>query len=108
MSLMVIGAGYGRTGTDSLKVALEHLYGGTCYHMKEVIDPRNTAQHVAFWTAAIEGKPVDYHTFLKSYVAAVDWPAAHFWRELMEQYPEAKVRLLCEYTVPLCVLLLRL
>src|SRR5689334_16327222 len=36
MTLKVIGAGFGRTGTMSLKLALEQLGFGPCYHMIEV------------------------------------------------------------------------
>ena len=32
-----MGAGVGRTGTESLKLGLERLLGGPCYHMLEVI-----------------------------------------------------------------------
>ncbi len=37
MALKVIGAGLGRTGTVSLKVALEQLGFGRCYHMLEML-----------------------------------------------------------------------
>jgi hypothetical protein len=45
----VIGAGFGRTGTMSLKVALETLGFGPCYHMIEVFEH---PEHVGFWQAA--------------------------------------------------------
>ncbi len=88
MDLQVVGAGLGRTGTHSLKVALEQLLGGPCYHMVEVFgraDQRDT------WAAAVRGEEVDWATFLAPYRATVDWPAAAFWRELSEAAPDAKV-----------------
>jgi hypothetical protein len=52
--LEVIGAGFGRTGTMSLKVALETLGFGPCYHMTEVFaNPEN----VELWEAAARGGP---------------------------------------------------
>ena len=87
MSLQVIGAGFGRTGTMSLKLALEQLGFGPCYHMLEVFEH---PEHAAVWDAAAHGKPTDWHEFLADYKAAVDWPACHFWRELGEAFPDAK------------------
>jgi hypothetical protein len=90
MDLQVVGAGLGRTGTHSLKVALEQLLGGPCYHMVEVFgrpDQRDT------WAAAVRGDDVDWSTFLAPYRATVDWPAAAFWKELSAAAPEAVVLL---------------
>ena len=56
MALEVIGAGFGRTGTMSLKVALEELGFGPCYHMTEVFA---NPKHVKFWEAAARSEPVD-------------------------------------------------
>ena len=88
MSLRVIGAGFGRTGTLSLKGALEHLGFGPCYHMIEVIDH---PEHVDFWQRAAAGAAVDWDEILAGYRAAVDWPACSFYAELAARYPEAKV-----------------
>jgi hypothetical protein len=88
MDLRVVGAGLGRTGTHSLKVAFEQLLGGPCYHMLEVLgrpDQRDT------WAAATRGEPVDWPTFLAPYRATVDWPAAAFWRDISDAAPEAVV-----------------
>ena len=72
MPLKVIGAGVGRTGTNSLKLALEQLLGGRCHHMFEIIsDP----SQVPGWTDALEGREVDWQQLLAGYVAQVDWPA---------------------------------
>jgi hypothetical protein len=88
MTLSVIGAGFGRTGTLSLKLALEQLGFGPCYHMLEVI--KNPAAPGA-WEAAADGKPVDWEAVFDGYRASVDWPGATFYRELAEAYPQAKV-----------------
>jgi hypothetical protein len=86
--LKVIGAGFGRTGTTSLKVALETLGFAPCYHMTEVFaNPR----HAETWRSAWRGEPVDWDAILGPYQAAVDWPACAFYAELMDCYPDAKV-----------------
>lgn len=87
MSLQVIGAGFGRTGTHSLKLALEQLGFAPCHHMTEVFVHAGQAET---WEAAARGEPVDWHAFLRDYRAAVDWPASYFWRELSQAFPEAK------------------
>lgn len=90
MALEVIGAGVGRTGTHSLKVALERLLGGPCHHMVEVLaDPAQ----IPHWTDGIEGRPVDWGKLMEGYVAQVDWPGASFWPELLEANPDALVLL---------------
>jgi len=89
MTLQVVGAGLGRTGTNSLKLALEHLLGGTCHHMFEV----KTPEHMAFWENAAKGVMPDWHDFLADFTALVDWPGASFWPELSEAFPDALVLL---------------
>lgn len=86
--LHVIGAGFGRTGTYSLKIALEQLGFGPAYHMSEVFEH---PEDIPVWQAAGEGKPVDWERLFEGYQSAVDWPASAFYRELMDLYPEAKV-----------------
>ena len=88
MSLKVVGAGVGRTGTNSLKLAFEQLLGGRCHHMYEVIEHPD---QIPQWTDAIEGRPVDWSTLLAGYSALVDWPGASLWPELTAAYPEALV-----------------
>ncbi len=88
MPLEVVGAGVGRTGTASLKLALEQLLEGRCHHMLEIIgDPTQ----VPGWTDAIDGQEVDWQELLEDYVALVDWPGASFWRELSAANPDALV-----------------
>ena len=90
MTLQVVGAGLGRTGTTSLKAALEQLLDAPCYHMMEVFGKPDVA---ATWQRAAEGEYPDWEEFLGGYRAAVDWPAAAFWRELSAAYPDAIVLL---------------
>jgi len=86
--LQVVGAGVGRTGTHSLKIALEQLLGGKCHHMMElVVRP----EEVPIWTDAIDGKPVDWNALMEPYTAQVDWPGASFWPELSKANPDALV-----------------
>ena len=49
MGLEIIGAGFGRTGTLSLKFALEELGFDRCYHMMEI--PK-VAHHIGSWRQA--------------------------------------------------------
>ena len=90
MGLRVIGAGVGRTGTHSLKVALEPLLGGRCHHMVEMF---GNEEQIAGWTAAIDSRPVDWSHLLRDYVAVVDWPGASLWPELTGAFPDALVLL---------------
>lgn len=87
MTLKVIGAGFGRTGTASLKLALEMLLKAPCYHMSEVI---GKAGQVDLWLAAAAGTP-DWDSIFSGYAATVDFPAACYWQELASHYPEAKI-----------------
>ena len=87
MALKIIGAGMGRTGTASLKVALEALDIGRCYHMSEVLkNPECTSD----WINAAEGNP-DWEKIFSDYSATVDNPGCNFWKELADYYPEAKI-----------------
>jgi hypothetical protein len=88
MTIRVIGAGIGRTGTKSLKLALEQLGFDKCYHMEEIA--KNPA-HAPLWIDAAEGKKVDWDVLFDGYQAAVDLPPYAFYVELMAHYPEAKV-----------------
>jgi len=90
MALAVIGAGFGRTGTASLKLALEQLGFGACHHMSEV---RRTPGQIEHWEAAAAGRPVDWDAVFAGFGSAVDWPSAAFWRELAAYYPQARVLL---------------
>lgn len=88
MTLQIVGAGFGRTGTLSMKAALERLGYSPCYHMVEVIQNPLFADR---WIAAAEGRAVDWDIVFKGYKAAVDWPACAFYREIAAHFPNAKV-----------------
>lgn len=88
--MKVVGAGLGRTGTLSLKFALEELLGAPCHHMMEV--GRNSSQAPYFERAA-RGETIDWHELLAGYEAIVDWPGCAFWRELSAAFPDALVLL---------------
>ena len=88
MALQVIGAGLGRTGTMTLKAALEQLGFGPCHHMIEVIQH---PEQDATWLAAVNGEAVDWDNFLAQYRSSVDFPSCHFYKELAALYPNAKV-----------------
>jgi hypothetical protein len=86
--MRVIGAGYGRTGTASLKRGLETLGFGPCHHMEEVI--KHPAEGPT-WTRAARGEAIDWKTFMSPWGSACDFPSALYYRELMEAFPDAKV-----------------
>jgi hypothetical protein len=90
MALKVVGAGFGRTGTLSLKTALEKLGFGPCYHMVEVF-PR--PEHVTKWHRLAFENQIDWDALFDGFQATVDWPAARWWREIAAHYPDAKVLL---------------
>jgi len=83
----VIGAGVGRTGTYSLKLAINRLGLGPCHHMEAVI--QNMPVQVPLWQAALDGHP-DWNAIYAGFASAVDWPTAAFFRELSAVYPSAK------------------
>ncbi|KIH98809.1 hypothetical protein LP52_11130 [Streptomonospora alba] len=86
--MQVIGVGFGRTGTYSLKSALEHLGYGPCDHMYEIAEhpPR-----IYRWLDIAMGHSADWDGLFAGYNSAVDWPTAAYWRELADHYPEAKL-----------------
>ena len=88
MSLRVIGAGFGRTGTLSLKFALEKLGFDACYHMLEVV---GKPDHAEVWSRAARGESNDWDAVFEGYQAAVDFPSSRFWPELSKFYPQAKI-----------------
>jgi len=88
MTLKVIGAGFGRTGTDSMREALNILGLGPCHHMLEVNASEDQKQ---MWRAMVQGAPPEWERLFAGYASAVDWPSAYYWRELMAFYPRAKV-----------------
>jgi hypothetical protein len=93
MSIKIIGAGFGRTGTLSTCTALNTL-GYPCYHMFEVIENKENKTHLDFWNGvanAPAGQQHDWYQVFDKYTATVDNPGCCVWRELLEAYPDAKV-----------------
>jgi hypothetical protein len=88
--MKVIGAGFGRTGTMSLKAALEQLGFGPCFHMIDLIrDPGP----LPYWQAAANGEQVDWTEALEGWESTIDWPGCTFWEEMAETWPDAPVLL---------------
>lgn len=94
MGLQVIGAGFGRTGTLSLKVALEQIGFGPCHHMHEVMSNKDDVPFFTEAASLLNGNPdkaVDWDAIYSRYNAAVDFPNSCFYKQLVEKYPDAKV-----------------
>lgn len=90
--MKVIGVGFGRTGTMSLKAALEQLGAGPCFHMIELLMGERKERDVAQWVKVAEGTQ-DWHEVFDGWEATVDWPAAARWREICDAFPDAAVLL---------------
>lgn len=88
MALEVIGAGLGRTGTLSLKLALEKLGFGPCYHMLEIVSAG--PDRVDQWVDVVRGNP-DWNQIFEGFRSTVDYPACNYWRELADHNPDAKI-----------------
>jgi len=89
MSLKIIGAGVGRTGTHSLKLALEELGFGKCYHMDNLI--MENPEQLTFWQDLKEGNSVDFNSFFSGYQSSVDLPTFYHYKIFLQKYPDAKV-----------------
>jgi hypothetical protein len=87
MALQVIGVGFGRTGTNSLKLALEALGFTPCHHMFEV----KTERQLAIWEAVVRGEAMGWDRVFAGFRASVDWPSVRYWRETTAHFPEARV-----------------
>jgi hypothetical protein len=90
VKLALVGAGVRRTGTHSLKLALEQLLDSPCHHMLEIL---GDADQIPVWVDAVEGRPVDWTDMLLGYRAIVDWPGSAFWPEISAANPDALVLL---------------
>src|SRR5579862_2420486 len=88
MALKVIGAGWGRTGTESLKKALEILGFDKCYHMLELI---KYPEQLVYWEQLHRKEKPDYDKLFDGYQSSVDFPSSLYYKEFMLQYPDAKV-----------------
>lgn len=88
MTLKVIGTGFGRTGTDSMRNALNILGVGPTHHMFELGEKSPLRP---LWLDLAKGGKPDWDKLFEGYTACVDWPSAYYWRTLSDVYPEAKV-----------------
>ncbi|NSX53719.1 sulfotransferase family protein [Parasulfitobacter algicola] len=88
MTLEIIGAGMGRTGTESLREALLHLGFGPCHHMVEL---RANGELVPSWLSVAQGETADWDALFVGYRSQADWPGAAYWRDLADHFPDAKV-----------------
>jgi hypothetical protein len=88
MTLRVIGAGWGRTGTDSMREALTILGFGPCHHMYEL---NQNPEQKRLWRALAAGGPRNWDSLFAGYASCVDWPSVFYWRDLVRDFPEAKV-----------------
>lgn len=88
MTIRVLGAAFGRTGTDSMREALDMLGFGPCHHMREV---NANEEQKRLWRALVRGVAPDWEQLFAGYQSCVDWPSAYYWRELISVYPKAKV-----------------
>lgn len=95
--MRVLALGLGRTGTASLREALQMLgYQGT-YHMMaaSVENPPDSLCWMDAFAAKYDGKGKfgreEWDALLGHCQAVCDWPAVAFTKELIEAYPEAKI-----------------
>ena len=88
MTLKAIGTGFGRTGTDSMREALDMLGFGPCHHMSEV---NSNEVQKRLWRPFVGGAPTGWDQLFAGYASCMDWPSAHYWPELIRAYPEARV-----------------
>ena len=88
--MKIICAGWGRTGTRSLKRSLEVLTGQPSYHMQNILLNKKDAK---LWHNSIfkhKGE-FDWEKIYSGYGACLDFPSCNYYQELMEAYPDAKV-----------------
>jgi len=91
--MKVVGVGFGRTGTLSLKAALEDIGAGPCFHMLDLIQGENKERDLPYWVNIADNEPVDWNEVFEPWESTVDWPAASKWRELIDVFPDAPVLL---------------
>jgi predicted naringenin-chalcone synthase len=86
--LRVVGAGYARTGTLSLKAALELLGVEPCLHPMSAPEAEQVLA-----LARADAEPQEWEAALNEWHAALGWVGARHYRELIEAWPEALVLL---------------
>ena len=97
--MKVLALGLSRTGTESLKFALEKLGYNGVYHGLDI-----KGNQAMVWTQLWDAKTVpptkkigavDFDKVIGNCEAVTDAPCCMFAKELVDAYPDAKVRLLC-------------
>jgi hypothetical protein len=91
--MKVLGVGFGRTGTLSLKSALEDLGAGPCFHMLDLIEGENRERDLPYWIEIANRGDYDWHEVFEPWESTVDWPAASRWEELIDAFPDVPVLL---------------
>jgi len=97
--LKVVGVGFGRTGTYSVKLALEEL-GMPTLHTQHLYEAENESIF-KMWTDLIFrpsleqghatlGEPDFDAITRRGYQATMDFPVALYYKQIMEQYPDCK------------------
>src|SRR2546423_1480741 len=88
-AVKLIGVGFGRTGTMSLKHAREGIGAGPCFHMIDLIQGENRDRALPYWIKLANGEEVDWHEVFEPWESTVDWPACTPWRALTTAFPDA-------------------
>jgi Sulfotransferase domain len=91
--MRMIGVGFGRSGTMSLKAALEELTGEPCFHMIDLIIGENRDRDLPYWSKIADNEPVDWDEVFEGWGATVDWPACSRWEQLVEHFEDVPVLL---------------
>jgi len=88
MAIKIIGAGFPRTGTMTLKTALEILGFNKTYHYKDLIAD---SKKLRFWLELENTGQTDFDALFKGFEATVDFPGYPYYKILLKKYPDAKV-----------------
>jgi hypothetical protein len=91
--MKLVGVGFGRSGTMSLKAALEELGAGPCFHMIDLITGENKERDLPYWIKIANNEPVDWHEVFEPWESTVDWPACSRWEQLLDAFPDVPVLL---------------
>ena len=84
--MKLVAAGIGQTGTMPIELALEQLGLSTLSQEKLFRNPKNHANINAF----LRGEAALDWSMFKGIDATLGWPLGFLYRELLEQFPEAK------------------
>jgi len=87
MALKVIGTGLPRTGTASLKGALQLLGYQQTYHMDNLL---NNPSQVHYWVELFDTGSTDYDALFEGFAASTDFPGFFAYKALLKQYPDSK------------------